>query len=91
MTTQGISSSWRGFYEELKERRVIRVATLYVILFWPVVQVADILSPALELPAEAEVASVGGRVYLRFDHAPKPLVAQWYRSLRQLFLSRFDV
>jgi hypothetical protein len=30
-------------------------------------------------------------VYVRFDHGHKPLALQWYRSLRQLFLSRLDV
>lgn len=44
---------WHGFYRELKQRRVIRVATLYVILCWPVIQIADILSPALDLPNDA--------------------------------------
>ena len=40
----------RLFYEELKRRRVLRVATLYVIIFWPIIQLVDILSPALNLP-----------------------------------------
>lgn len=40
----------RSFYEELKRRRVLRVATLYVIIFWPIIQIVDILSPALALP-----------------------------------------
>jgi TolB-like protein/lipopolysaccharide biosynthesis regulator YciM len=45
------SQGWfHGFYQELKRRRVMRVATLYIVLFWPVIQIADILSPALELP-----------------------------------------
>ncbi len=38
---------------ELKERRVMRAATLYVIFFWPVIQIADILSPAMDIPPEA--------------------------------------
>ena len=47
-------NNWfQSFYDELKHRRVIRVATLYVILFWPIIQVADILSPAMGLPPEA--------------------------------------
>jgi TolB-like protein/predicted negative regulator of RcsB-dependent stress response len=37
-------------FEELKRRRVIRVATLYVIAFWPIIQIVDILSPTLDLP-----------------------------------------
>ena len=44
------SGSLTAFYEELKRRRVIRVATLYVIVFWPIIQLVDILSPALNLP-----------------------------------------
>ena len=51
MSTEG--QSWfQGFYQELKRRRVMRVAALYVALFWPVIQIADILSPALELPPQ---------------------------------------
>ncbi len=40
----------RQFFEELKRRRVIRVATLYVLALWPIIQIVDILSPALGLP-----------------------------------------
>ena len=43
------NSSWRDLYDELKRRRVIRVGTLYVVVFWPVIQIVDILSPALEV------------------------------------------
>lgn len=50
-TSQG---NWfQRLYQELKHRRVMRVATLYLILCWPVIQVADILSPAVGLPPEA--------------------------------------
>ena len=38
-----------SFIEELKRRRVIRVATLYVVAFWPIVQIVDIASPTLGL------------------------------------------
>lgn len=45
------SINWfKHFFEELKRRRVIRAATIYVIAFWPVIQIADILSPAINLP-----------------------------------------
>ena len=40
----------QNFYEQLKRRRVIRVATLYVIAFWPIVQVVDIISTTFSLP-----------------------------------------
>lgn len=33
----------------------------------------------------------GERVYVRFDHKMEPLAVQWYRGVRRLFLSRFDV
>jgi putative peptide zinc metalloprotease protein len=33
----------------------------------------------------------GQRVHVRFDHPPLPLAAQWYRSLRRLLLTHFDV
>jgi len=33
----------------------------------------------------------GERVYLRFDHKMEPLAMQWYRVMRRVFLSRFNV
>ena len=45
----------------------------------------------LDLPSRGGVVNVGGRVYVRFDHGWEPLVKQWYRRIRQLFLSRFNV
>ena len=45
----------------------------------------------LELPDQARLYYVGGRVYVRFDHGWEPLVWRWYRGTRQLFLRRFNV
>jgi putative peptide zinc metalloprotease protein len=45
----------------------------------------------LELPSPWQVVNVGGRVHVRFDHGWAPLGIQWYRQVRQLFLSRFNV
>jgi putative peptide zinc metalloprotease protein len=45
----------------------------------------------LSLPANASPDTFGSHVYVRFEHVSEPLVAQWHRRLRQLFLSRFDV
>jgi len=45
----------------------------------------------LQLPVELGLVNVGGRVYVRFDHGWEPLMVQWYRQGRQLFLSRFNV
>ena len=39
--------------KELKRRRVIRVVTLYIIVLWPIIQIADILTPAIGLSATA--------------------------------------
>lgn len=45
----------------------------------------------LQLPPTVGRAKVGGRVYVRFDHGSEPLASQWYRSMRQMFLKRFNV
>ncbi len=45
----------------------------------------------IEPNREINNIKIGGRVYVRFDHGFKPLAFQWYRSLRQLFLRRFNV
>jgi putative peptide zinc metalloprotease protein len=44
----------------------------------------------IELPPEAAQGAWGGHVWVRFDHGDEPLAQQWWRRLRQLFLSRFD-
>jgi putative peptide zinc metalloprotease protein len=33
----------------------------------------------------------GQRVFVRFDHQMEPLAEQWYRSIRLLFLTSFNV
>lgn len=45
----------------------------------------------LQVPAHHQVVNVGGRVLVRFDHGRLPLGSQWYRQVRQLFLSRLNV
>jgi putative peptide zinc metalloprotease protein len=45
----------------------------------------------IELPPPPGPYYVGGRVYVRFDHGRQPLVRRWYKSIRQLFLRRFNV
>ena len=45
----------------------------------------------LEIPETLGASAVGGRVYVRFDHGWEPLVVRWYRGLRRLFLTRFNV
>jgi putative peptide zinc metalloprotease protein len=45
----------------------------------------------IELPPPPGPYYVGGRVYVRFDHGRQPLVRRWYKSIRHLFLRRFNV
>ena len=45
----------------------------------------------LELPSTVDDTYIGGRVFVRFDHGFEPLAFQWYRSLRLLFMRRFNV
>jgi putative peptide zinc metalloprotease protein len=45
----------------------------------------------IELPGDASAAYYGERVYVRFDHEKEPLALQWYRGIRLLFLTHFNV
>jgi putative peptide zinc metalloprotease protein len=45
----------------------------------------------VELPSDAGVVNVGGRVHVRFHHGWEPVAFRWYRQVRQLFLSRFAI
>lgn len=45
----------------------------------------------LELPAGAGFRQLGGRVFVRFEHAPEPLAVQAWRGLRHLLLRRLDI
>jgi len=38
---------WRHLLAELRRRNVFRVATIYVIVLWPLIQLADIMQPVL--------------------------------------------
>jgi adenylate cyclase len=62
-----------SFFEELKRRRVVRAAAVYAIVAFGVVQVADLLFPALLLP-EWSVRLVVGLVLVGF---PVALVLAW--------------
>jgi len=43
-------SSITRFYRELKRRKVIRVAIVYTIVLWIIVEVASVMLPGLLLP-----------------------------------------
>jgi len=45
----------------------------------------------IQLENDDDVAFFGERVYVRFNHEKEPLALQWYRGIRLLFLSRFNV
>jgi putative peptide zinc metalloprotease protein len=46
----------------------------------------------VELPAASgRTCRFGERVHVRFDHEKLPLATQWYRAVRRLFLTRFNV
>jgi putative peptide zinc metalloprotease protein len=53
--------------------------------------IARLFQIDLQVPAHHQVVNVGGRVLVRFDHGWLPLGSQWYRQVRQLFLSRLNV
>jgi putative peptide zinc metalloprotease protein len=53
--------------------------------------IARLFQIDLQIPARYRVLNVGGRVLVRFDHGWLPLGSQWYRQVRQLFLSRLNV
>ena len=45
----------------------------------------------IELAEAAGQRHFGERVFVRFDHPKLPLATQWYRSIRRLLLTRFNV
>ena len=52
------SPSIRGFIAELKRRHVFRVATVYLVAAWAIIQVATTVFPVLGLPQWAVTAAV---------------------------------
>ena len=42
-------TTFQNLVEEMRRRRVFRVATLYVVSIWPILQIVDILSPSLNI------------------------------------------
>jgi len=57
-----------GFYSELKRRNVIRVAIAYGLVAWVLLQIADVLFPALSLP-DWTVRLVAGLLIIGFPLA----------------------
>ncbi|MEM7282988.1 MAG: hypothetical protein AAF438_15315, partial [Pseudomonadota bacterium] len=67
----------RSLISELKRRNVFRVAVAYVLVAWVVLQIADVLFPALVLP-DWSVRLVAGILILGF---PIALVMAWAYEL----------
>ena len=58
----------RSFIQELRRRNVVRVAIAYVLVAWVLLQIADVLFPALGLP-EWTIRLVAGLLILGFPLA----------------------
>ena len=58
----------RRLYGELKRRNVVRVAVVYIIAAWIVMQVVDVMFPALSLPLWM-VTAVAAMVLVGFPFA----------------------
>lgn len=71
------SSPISRFYQELKRRKVIRVAIVYALVAWIVVEVASVMFPGLLLP-EWSVRLVIGLAVIGF---PIALVLAWALEL----------
>ena len=71
------SSPISRFYQELKRRKVIRVAVVYALVAWVVVEVASVMFPGLLLP-EWSVRLVIGLAVIGF---PIALVMAWALEL----------
>jgi putative peptide zinc metalloprotease protein len=52
---------------------------------------ANLLHLELTVDTDRQSDSLGGRVYVRFDHGYEPLAGRLYRSIRQVFLKQFNV
>jgi TolB-like protein/Tfp pilus assembly protein PilF len=71
-------------YDELKRRRVIRVATLYVLALWPVIQIIDILAPAIGISGLA----MRNLLFTFAAGLPVALTIAWFYDLNREGLVR---
>ena len=67
------NAAMRAFFRELQRRRVIKVGIAYLIAAWLVLQLADVIFPALQLPAWS-TALVLGLLIVGF---PLALILSW--------------
>ena len=73
-----------GIYTELKRRNVFRVVIAYTLVAWILLQIADVLFPALSLP-DWTVRLVAGLLVLGF---PLALFFAWVYELTPEGLKR---
>jgi TolB-like protein/Flp pilus assembly protein TadD len=71
------TDNWHYLLGELRRRKVFRVATLYVITLWPLIQLADILQPTLGF-SDAVLSSL---LFLFLGGFPVALVLAWLYDL----------
>ena len=74
----------RGFFSELRRRNVFRVAIAYLVLSWLLIQVADVMFPALNLP-EWSITFVIALLIIGFIPA---LIFSWVYELTPKGLKR---
>jgi putative peptide zinc metalloprotease protein len=53
--------------------------------------VQPVFQAELEMPRRSDLETLGGRVYVRFDHGSGSIAERSWRALRQLFLKRLNV
>ena len=62
-----------SFFEELKRRKVIRIATTYIVIAWVLIQVSDVVSEPLGIPLWIQTALIIALIAL----FPVALVLAW--------------
>lgn len=77
VATTGDSEIGSGFFKELRRRRVFRVAALYIVAAWVVIQVAEVAFPGLGIP-EAAIKYVFIGAFVGF---PLALIFGWRYDL----------
>ncbi len=74
------------FFQELKRRKVLRVAVIYLAAAWVLIQVVDVIAPALQLPSWALLAVISV-LALGF---PVAIVISWVFDITPSGLRRDD-
>ena len=71
------ASVWQSVFSELRRRKVFRVATLYVVILWPLIQLVDILQPMFRYPDSV----ISTLLYLFIGGFPLALALAWLFDL----------